>query len=161
MFSFHLLGNLHFSKAKYLEFGSFSFEFSWSRCIVIERHLHILGEGEQVVVGNGRLPCTCGTHKHHGLFMGQVGLQEKDLAGCLRGLDNQVTDLQTKSHVLNDCSKINGGSNIKFKQVHVHTHTLHSDFLSHFLNTGNTHCKMDFFATSDVKFTDLGGGRDS
>lgn len=63
------------------------------------RYLHIFGESQQVVIGDGGLSCTSGSNKQHGLFMCYISLQEEDLTSCLRGLDNQVTDLDKENKI--------------------------------------------------------------
>lgn len=83
------------------------------------RYLHIFGESQQVVIGDGGLSCTSGSNKQHGLFMCYICLQEEDLTSCFRGLDNQVTDLDTCNE-----NKINS-SFIKSKII-FHKHILQS-----------------------------------
>lgn len=111
------------------------------------RYLHIFGESQQVVIGDGGLSCTSGSNKQHGLFMCYVCLQEEDLTSCFRGLDNQVTDLDKEN-------KINSAF-IKSKII-FHKHILQS-LKTCFSKTIN-HCfqtvRFEFFLV--LMFTNLG-----
>lgn len=113
------------------------------------RYLHIFGESQQVVVGDGGLSCTSGSNKQHGLFMCYISLQEEDLTSCLRGLDNQVTDLDTCNE-----NKINS-SFIKSKII-FHKHILQSlkTCFSKTINYCFQIVQFEFFPV--LMFTDLG-----
>lgn len=92
-------------------------KFFFCKNIYNSLYLHIFGESQQIVIGNGGLSCTSGSNKQHRLFMCYISLQEEDLTSCFRGLDNQVTDLDNEI-------KINS-SFIKSKII-FHKHILYS-----------------------------------
>lgn len=59
--------------------------------------LLVLGQLQEVVVGDGRLPRACGADEESGDLVGQEQMQEVFLASCLSRLDDQVTQLQTEN----------------------------------------------------------------
>ena len=54
----------------------------------------VLGQLQEVVVGDGRLPSACGANEKSGHLMGQEQMQEVFLASCLCCLNDQVTQLE-------------------------------------------------------------------
>ena len=57
-------------------------------------YAHILGELDEVVVGDGGFAGAGGTDEEGGDLMGQEQLQEELLSYCLWCLDDQVTQLK-------------------------------------------------------------------
>ena len=51
---------------------------------------------DKVVIGDGWLSGTCGSHKHERYLMGQVAMQEERLDGRLSCWDDQLTHLEGK-----------------------------------------------------------------
>ena len=56
----------------------------------------VLWQFDQVVVRDGRLSGSGGTHKHDGSLVGQIVLEEVHLNGCLASRDDQVAQLKAK-----------------------------------------------------------------
>ena len=60
--------------------------------------LLVLGQLQQVVVGDGRLASACGTDEEHGDIVGQEQVQEEFLANSLCCLDDHVTQLEKQTN---------------------------------------------------------------
>ena len=63
----------------------------------------ILGQLQQVAVGDGRLPCSRGTHKQQRLVLHQEALQEVLLFLRLHCVDYQLVNLQYHPLLISDC----------------------------------------------------------